>query len=487
MSYIYLQNSLNTLYDNKYSEVSKQMQREADVLIGEKLEAIVHINMAVAQNMDLKNFLLGKREDDLKLDRYAKLVAEKTPLKSVWFHVVDKNGISRYRSWTKERGDSVLAIRKDVAQMIKNPQMQAVISTGKFDMTFKSMVPIFSKGVFVGSLETIARFESVAVKLQKSHFETAVFVDKKYKKQLTHTATNNFFDDYYLSYPSDSKKLMNGVLEKGVEHFTKIKKYYLDSKNEQIFSLFKIKSVHGDDMGYVIMALDLKYIDIRNIKDSKNKIITTLLLGFLIITGFLAYLYMVNYKNFIEEQQKKLEKSVIEKTHELRAKSEEMSHLAHHDSLTNLPNRLLFEQKLQEAIEIAQEIEERVGVLFLDLDGFKEINDTYGHKTGDLLLQAITKRLKNIIRTSDIVARLGGDEFTVIVQSANHETLEKIADKIITDIQIPIVIQDLELFVTFSIGMSLYPEDGLTTELLLKYADTAMYRAKEEGKNRKRC
>ena len=483
-SLAYLKNSLDSLYDNQYSEVANQMRAEANVLVGEKLEAIIHINMAVAQNNEVKDFLLKKNSKDLELDKYAELIKEKTPLKNIWFHVVDSDGVSRYRSWTKERGDSVVAIRKDVAAMLKKPDYQAVISTGKFDMTFKSMVPIYCGKRFIGILETISRFDSVAKKLQKSHFETAVFIDKKYKKQLTHTATNNFFDDYYLSYPSDSKKLMSGILERGVEHFTKIEKYYLDIKYGQLFSLFVIKNLQKEDMGYVVMSLDLEHINASEIKESKNKIILTLVLGFLIITGFLSYLYLVNYKNFIERQQKKLEESVHQKTQELRTKSEEMRHLAHHDPLTNLPNRLLFEDKLQESIELAKELGQSVGVLFLDLDKFKEINDTYGHKIGDTLLQAITKRLRTVVRSSDVVARLGGDEFTVIVQNSSHDVLERIAHSIIVEIQKPINIENLELFVTFSIGMSVYPEDGETTELLIKYADTAMYRAKENGKNR---
>jgi histidine kinase family protein len=266
-----LQKSLESLYNAKYSEVSGRMQGEANVLIREKLETVVHINMAVAQNTDVKNFLLAKLKGDLRLDEYAKLINEKTPLKSIWFQVIDKNGVSRYRSWTDVRGDSLVNVRKDVPLMIQNPEIQAVISTGKFDMTFKSMVPIYSEGVFIGSLETIARFDSVAIKLQNSLYETAVFIDKKYKKQLTHTATNNFFDDYYLSYPSDSKKLMDGLLEKGVEHFTKIKDYYLDTKYQQLFSLYKVANIHGKDMGYVVMAIDLKHIDISNILSSKKK------------------------------------------------------------------------------------------------------------------------------------------------------------------------------------------------------------------------
>jgi diguanylate cyclase (GGDEF)-like protein len=484
VGYIYLQKSLESLYNAKYSEVSGRMQGEANVLIREKLETVVHINMAVAQNTDVKNFLLAKLKGDLRLDEYAKLINEKTPLKSIWFQVIDKNGVSRYRSWTDVRGDSLVNVRKDVPLMIQNPEIQAVISTGKFDMTFKSMVPIYSEGVFIGSLETIARFDSVAIKLQNSLYETAVFIDKKYKKQLTHTATNNFFDDYYLSYPSDSKKLMDGLLEKGVEHFTKIKDYYLDTKYQQLFSLYKVANIHGKDMGYVVMAIDLKHIDISNILSSKKRIVLTLVLGFLIIIGFLAYLYMVNYKNFIQKQQKILEESVIQKTRELQEKSEEMTHLAHHDTLTKLPNRFHFENRLQDAIKLASKLSQKVGVLFLDLDSFKEINDTYGHKTGDLLLQSITERLQSVVRENDVIARLGGDEFTVIVENSSHEVLERIAGKIILEIQKPLEIEELELFVTFSIGMSLYPDDGETTELLLKHADTAMYRAKEDGKNR---
>lgn len=483
-SMYYLIHSLETLYDAKYTEVAKRMEREANVLISEKLEAVLLMGIVASKNENVKNFLLQTTSKDLELDRYARLIKENTSMKNVWFHVVDKKGVSRYRSWTKERGDSLVHIRKDLAQMIKNPKMSAVISAGKFDMTFKSMVPIYDEGRFIGSIETIARFNSIVKKLQRDNFETVVLVDKSYKNQLTHTAQNSFIGDYFISAFSGSHRLMQSLQERGVEHFTNIKNYSLDSKNEMLFSLHRFPDIHGKNMGYFIMAIALEDIDILNIQDSKNRIILSLLLGFLIISGFLLYLYIVNYKKFIEEQQRKLEESVQQKTKELRVKSEEMTHLAHHDSLTNLPNRLLFEEKLDKAIAKAKNTKTEVGVLFLDLDGFKEINDTYGHKTGDQLLQAITLRLKRIVRNSDVVARLGGDEFTIIVENSTNESLEKIANKIIIEIQKSIVIDTLELFVTFSIGISVYPSDGADSELLLKYADTAMYKAKEDGKNR---
>lgn len=481
---LYFYNTVENLYHAKYSEVSDTMKKEAQTLIAEKKEAIVLMGLLLAQNHDIKKLLLEKNETDLGLDQYSLKIKENTPLQNIWFHVVDNEGVSRYRSWNKERGDSIVHIRKDAAEMLKNPKVNVAVSVGKFDMTFKSLVPIYEGEEFIGSVETIGRFNSIGIKLEKDHFKTAVFIDKKYKKQLTHTADESFYDEYFLSFCSEKEHLLPQILEYGVEHFIAVDNYYIDSKNQQLFTLYRVLDIYGENMGYLVMALDLKHINIANVATAKKRIIVSLTLGFLIISGFLAYLYMVNYKNFIQAQQKKLEESVAQKTFELRKKNEAMNYLAHHDVLTNLPNRLYFEEELSESILIAQKENTKLGVLFLDLDSFKEVNDTYGHKVGDLLLVHITKVLKNIVRKDDFIARLGGDEFTVIVKNSSQEVLEKVAHKIIREVQKPIPIDGVELFVTFSIGVSLYPDDGETTELLLKYADTAMYRAKEDGKNR---
>ena len=482
-SYLYLKMNLERLYDVKYTEVSQSMKSELDVLIREQAEAILLIDIAISQRVDVRNLLLNNDETNLMLTEYASLIKENSSYKDVWFHIIDKDGVSRYRSWSDKRGDSVLEFRKDLREMIKEQKISSVISTGIYNMTFKSLVPIYHEGKFIGSVETISDFQPIVSKLTKHRYNTIVLIDKKYKSQLTQAPAQNFIEDYYISSFSGEQKIIDCLVENGVEHFLGIKNY-LKSKNDQLFSLYKLLDIHKQEMGYFVMGIDIQDINTTSIEEAKKKILTTLIFGFLIITAFLSYLYMVNYKNYIQKQQKNLEESVKQKTQELREKSEEMTHLAHHDSLTDLPNRLLFEKKLQESIGVAKELNYEVGVLFLDLDSFKEVNDTYGHKTGDLLLKAITKRLRKIVREDDIVARLGGDEFTVIVQNTSHEKLEKIANKIIIEIQQPINIENLELFITFSIGLSVYPEDGETTELLLKYADTAMYRAKDEGKNR---
>lgn len=484
VSSIYLNQSMDTLYKSKYEEISDRMTRELEVLIKEKLEAVLLLDISLAQNQNIKNVLLNKKPGDLNLEEYALLLRENTPLKNIWFQIIDKHGVSLYRSWTQKRGDSLLSVRLDIAKKIKSQKMSSSISTGIFDMTFKSTVPVYQKGEFLGMVETIATFDSIVRKLKKYNFETLVFIDKSYKNQLTSTLKDTFIQGYYLSSFSGSQKLMDTVLDKGVDYFLGIKNYIIDKENNQLICLYKLPDTHGKEMGYFIMSIDLKNLDVLSIKESKQRIILSLGFGFFIITGFLFYLYIVNYKNFIQAQKEELRKTVEQQTRELREKSEEMTHLAHHDSLTNLPNRLLFLDRLTQALKHAKRENKEVGVLFLDLDRFKEINDTYGHEMGDLLLQLITNRLQLVLREEDTVARLGGDEFTIIVENATHESLEKIAQKIVLETQKPIILDNIELVSTFSIGIGVYPQDGDSAFLLLKVADTAMYRAKENGKNR---
>ena len=163
---------------------------------------------------------------------------------------------------------------------------------------------------------------------------------------------------------------------------------------------------------------------------------------------------------------------------------EQIKHLAYHDALTGLPNRLLFKDRLTVAISHSQRERTMLAVLFLDLDRFKVINDSLGHNIGDQLLQAVAVRVQSCVRESDTVARLGGDEFTVLVPHLQHaEDGALVAQKLLEAIRYPFHVDGRELFATTSIGISLYPEDGLDAEALIKNSDTAMYQAKEQGRD----
>ena len=168
-----------------------------------------------------------------------------------------------------------------------------------------------------------------------------------------------------------------------------------------------------------------------------------------------------------------------------RKESEEMiRQLAYQDSLTGLPNRVLFLDRLTFALAQAERNQQNLTLMMLDLDNFKEINDAFGHHQGDLLLKEVGQRLSGFLRKSDTVARMGGDEFMILFSEVGHETdVEKIAGKILEIVQRPFPLETQTVQVTASIGMAFYPKDGRNANLLMKNADRAMYRAKEQGRN----
>ena len=159
-------------------------------------------------------------------------------------------------------------------------------------------------------------------------------------------------------------------------------------------------------------------------------------------------------------------------------------HLAYHDALTALPNRLLFEDRVNQAIGHAEHNGWSVAVLFLDVDRFKLVNDTLGHSAGDRLLQEVARRLSLCLRNGDTLGRVGGDEFVVLLPNLRVvDASAVVVQKLMAALEQPMLIDTMETYVTISLGIALYPRDGATTEVLIKNADAAMYRAKENGRN----
>jgi diguanylate cyclase (GGDEF)-like protein/PAS domain S-box-containing protein len=174
---------------------------------------------------------------------------------------------------------------------------------------------------------------------------------------------------------------------------------------------------------------------------------------------------------------------VIRDVSAAQAASEKMVHSSQHDFLTGLPNRMLLNDRLSQAIVLAQRHTKQTAVLFLDLDGFKHINDSLGHSIGDRLLQSVAHRLVDCARASDTVSRQGGDEFVVLLSEMERsEDAAIAARRVLTAVSEPHSIDQHDLHVTASIGVSVYPDDGVDAETLIKNADTAMYQAKENGR-----
>lgn len=171
---------------------------------------------------------------------------------------------------------------------------------------------------------------------------------------------------------------------------------------------------------------------------------------------------------------------------EIRKTQNKLQNLAHYDTLTRLPNRLLLNETMTQLIKTARRNKYKVAVLFIDLDRFKQINDTYGHETGDEVLKETSKRLKSTLRESDTVARLGGDEFIVVINELNNlKDIDIVARNILNKLQLPFIVSEHEHYITCSIGISIFPEDtdGNDIDILIKHADIAMYEAKAAGKN----
>ena len=178
-----------------------------------------------------------------------------------------------------------------------------------------------------------------------------------------------------------------------------------------------------------------------------------------------------------------IEGTVIDITERKRAE-EQVKHLAFHDALTGLPNRLLLNDRLTIALAQSHRSRQKLAVLYLDLDRFKVINDSLGHTIGDELLRRVAERLRACVREGDTVARLGGDEFVILISRISSDRdADTVAQKILAAIRLPFGVEQRDFFLTTSLGISLYPNDGIDAETLLQNADTAMYRAKEHGRD----
>lgn len=168
---------------------------------------------------------------------------------------------------------------------------------------------------------------------------------------------------------------------------------------------------------------------------------------------------------------------------ELKRLQDQMAHMAHHDQLTGLPNRFLFLDRLGQMLAQAKRRDTTFAVLYLDLDDFKAVNDTRGHAAGDSLLTAVAQRLLGCVRETDTVSRMGGDEFTILLADIHEMAdVERIVGMILKAISNPFTIGDGECNVGVSIGVAIYPLDGLDTDPLLSAADSALYKVKAEGR-----
>lgn len=240
--------------------------------------------------------------------------------------------------------------------------------------------------------------------------------------------------------------------------------YYLSFSRALLFSILTFLLHFGWEFLESIRASEIHYHDIQIF-------ISTTIMRILAIIGTYFLTTQIN------QRQKDLE----EANQQLQQRTKDLEYFAYNDILTGLPNRYMLNKQLSTEIKLRNKQE--LAVLFLDLDRFKMVNDTKGPGAGDELLQLVSKRLKQLVRPEDIVSRQGGDEFIILLKGSGKRESELLGQQILNEFSNPFILSGEELFISPSIGISLYPRDGTEADSLIKNADKAMYLAKEKGKN----
>jgi diguanylate cyclase (GGDEF)-like protein len=304
---------------------------------------------------------------------------------------------------------------------------------------------------------------------------------------------NNFELEMIQYFKENPKETHKFIQKKNVYYYIKpllIKQSCLQCHGKREDAITSIRDKYEN-------AYDYKLGEIRGLLNIKIKErdffaamyydFTNTLIGTIVLyIVFLIIIYLLIKKMRTKEEQytKQLETDIATKTHEIKKQKDILYEQAHHDALTGLPNRILFNDRLEHGIEVAKRHKMQLALFFIDLDHFKQINDSLGHQIGDRVLVVVTERLKAKIRKEDTLARLGGDEFTIIIEDLkNIQDVSLLANKILKVLTQPIHIEGHTLYISCSIGISFYPQDDTDANNLVKYADTAMYKAKEEGRN----
>jgi len=267
-------------------------------------------------------------------------------------------------------------------------------------------------------------------------------------------------------------------------------RYYNEKKPDIILTDINMPVMGGLDMAETIKQADKNQpILMLSAFDERDILLNAINIG---VDGFIVKpidMGQLNSKlnRIAHTLQHKIETDKM-RLKELEQKQKEeligLYHLAHYDTLTGIPNRYLFNEKIDQTIAKTDREHTQFALFFIDLDDFKRINDTYGHKAGDYVLVHLAKRINEVIHKEDTLARIGGDEFALIVENTSNRTaIEKLAKKIIYEISKPIYCENRIVFISCSIGICRYPKDTTCKEELIHFADLAMYHVKSTGKS----
>jgi len=301
LSYNYLKIEEQRLLDTKYELLSKQIKKNIDSLILDKTNATLAFAIASSKLENIKSSFLSKNNLNLNFEEFSKELKQETKFKNIWFQLIDKEGNSFYRSWSKRTNDSLL-FRYDVKNMIKNPKIQSTISVGRYDMTFKSMIPIFNNNEFIGIFEVITHFNSISRALDDLNNETIILADEKFYDKILFPFSNKFIDKYYISNINAKESLIKKIEMYGINNLLKIQNFKIIDDN---FILnYKIKN-NKDIIGYIVLFKKLENIDISEIESFKSNFLIYIIFMIVIVALILISIFYYFFSNKIIVEKRK--------------------------------------------------------------------------------------------------------------------------------------------------------------------------------------
>lgn len=303
------------IYNFKTQEIKKLFADE----VSKKKGNTSTITYLISRDNSIREALLKNDRNLINFQEELENIQHFSDNKNLWIQIIDKNGYSFYRSWTNKIGDNAAAARLDIADMIKNPREMITISTGRFDMTFKTMLPIYDKNKnFIGMIEMISKFNSIAQEFKNKNIEPLFVLHEDYTNRFIEPFTKLFIGKNYIANLNANKELMKRVENYGIYDFLKIEDYMIF--DEYFVVKDEIKDVHGGDMGYFFFFIKKEDIDTSKISEMEVNFLFAIITLIIIIT--LAFLYLIN-RNYV----KYLNSKVKVKTYKIRKQKEYLNSL----------------------------------------------------------------------------------------------------------------------------------------------------------------
>jgi hypothetical protein len=258
----------NKIRDKIYTKKSVEIKEEIAYFIKQKQGGTAAITFVISKDRTIAEALGQNDPSIINYDEIIKGLSKYSDYKNIWIQIIDRNGNNFYRSWMKKHGDYMADARKDIALMLRSPHPMNHLSTGKFDMSFKTMLPLYDHGQLIGLIEMITHFNSIAIKLKKRFIEPVLLVEEKYTKQFIKPFSDTFIGNNYVANKNASGELMDKIAAYGIDKFIHIKNYAIIDNN--LVTTYDIPDIEGEPMGYGILFYHLPCLS--HYRREKNKL-----------------------------------------------------------------------------------------------------------------------------------------------------------------------------------------------------------------------